>query len=65
MAYVDKLIEAARGFPGHTIRLAPGEQVSLISGDERRPMSSQPLVANQIAALLREICEVRVLVASW
>jgi len=55
MAYVDKLIEAAQGFPGHTIRLAPGEQVSLISGDERRPMSNQPLVANQITALLREI----------
>lgn len=55
MAYVDKLIEAAQGFPGHTIRLAPGEQVCLISGDERRPMSSQPLVANQITALLREI----------
>jgi twitching motility protein PilT len=55
MAYVDKLIEAAQGFPGHTIRLAPGEQVSLISGDERRPMSSQPLAANQITALLQEI----------
>jgi twitching motility protein PilT len=55
MAYVDKLIEAARGFPGHTIRLAPGEQVSLVRGDERRPMSSQPLAANQIHALFQEI----------
>ena len=55
MAYVDKLIEAAQRFPGHTIHVTAGEQVALVSGVDRRPMSNQALAAGQVTALLQEI----------
>ena len=47
MAYVDKLIEAAQRFPGHSIHVVAGEQVSLVSGEDRRPMSNQALINTQ------------------
>lgn len=55
MAQIDRFIEALHRLGADRLELVPGDRVVLAINGGRRPVSSQPATARQIAALLGEI----------
>ncbi len=55
MAQIDRFIEALHRLGADRLELVPGDRVVLAINGGRRPVSSQPATAQQIAALLGEI----------
>lgn len=55
MARIDKFIEAALAHSAEELILRPGDKIQLRRGGVERPLSSQPLGAEQILSVLLEV----------